>query len=70
MEEKIKKETENKEEVKEEIKMLNPNSVKFCKDCPIDENTGERIYCSKCASEQIGKLKGFTDKGFNASIDD
>ena len=45
------------------------NDPVFCNDCPIEEHTGLRVYCSKCANKQIDKLSRF-HVGFSVKVDD
>lgn len=45
------------------------NEPKFCNDCPIEEHTGLRVYCSKCANKKISKLDKF-HVGFSVREDD
>lgn len=30
--------------------------VEFCSECPVDKNTGQRIYCTSCATKFKNKL--------------
>jgi len=43
--------------------------VIFCRKCPIDKVTGERVYCKTCSNRQMNKLDRFTTGKFSAQID-
>ena len=55
-------------ETEEFNKTMNPNSLQFCDDCPIEN--GSRIYCPACAKKQMKKLEKFNDEGVENEEDE